>query len=183
MFQTSANTLLDIDLVLKKLNIKESMRVADLGCGSSGHFIFGIAKLIGARGRIYAIDILKTVLETLDQRIRQENFENIETIWSDLEVFQATKIETESLDIGLLINTLYQSKKRIQMLRESIRMIKKGGKLMIVEWKETSSPFGPLIEHRVKSEAIKSETQNLNLNLEDEFEAGQFHYGLLFTKI
>lgn len=180
---TGGNVLLDVNFILNKVQVSDSMKVADLGCGASGHFVFPAAKIVGKRGVIYAVDILKTILETIDRRIKQENLENVKTIWSNLEIFGATKIEVGSLDIAMLNNTLYQSHKRAEILRETIRMLKKGGKLIVVEWKSIASPIGPPIEERVKIDLLRAGAQKLGLKIEDEFEAGQYHYGIIFNKL
>jgi ubiquinone/menaquinone biosynthesis C-methylase UbiE len=99
-----------------------------------------------------------------------------------LEVYRATKIETESLDIALLINTLFHAQKRVEIIRESIRMLKKGGKLLVVEWEDTSSPFGPPPDKRVKIESLKIAAERMGLKILEEFNAGQYHYGVLFIK-
>jgi len=180
---TGGNVLLDVNHILSKAQINENLRVADLGCGASGHFVFPAARAVGKNGRVFAIDILKTNLETINRRIKVENYENVETVWSNLEVFKATKIESGSLDVALLINTLYQSHKRAEILRESIRLLKKGGRLLVAEWKSSSSPIGPPVDERVNAELLKIAGQKLGLKIEDEFEAGQYHFGLLFSKL
>ncbi|MDD5071273.1 MAG: class I SAM-dependent methyltransferase [Patescibacteria group bacterium] len=180
---TGGNVLLDAGFVLSKAKIGENLKVADLGCGASGHFVFPSAKLVGKRGVVYAVDILKTVLEEIKRRARQENIDNIQTIWSNLEIFKATKIESGSLDAAFLINTLYQSHKRVEILREAVRMLKKGAKLLVVEWQNVSSPFGPPPEERVKIDLLKAGAKKLGLEIEEEFEAGQHHYGILFVKL
>jgi ubiquinone/menaquinone biosynthesis C-methylase UbiE len=180
---TGGNVLIDLKLILSKIHIQENMKIADLGCGSSGHFVFPIAALVGKTSIVYAVDILKTILETIDRKIKQENIKNIITVWSDLEIFGATGIESGSLDVGFLINTLYQSKNRLNIIRETIRMLKKGGSMIIVEWKNSSLPFGPPAGERVKEEALKITCQKLGLKLEEEFIPGQYHFGLVFTKI
>ena len=177
------NALIDINLILEKAQISANTKVADLGCGASGHFIFPAANLVGKQGKIYAVDILKTVLETNNRRIKQENLTNIQTVWSDIEIFGATKIEAGSLDAAVLMNTLYQSHKRAEIMREAIRMIKKNGKLIVVEWKNIASPFGPPVEERVKADLLKSAAKKLGLELEEEFGAGQYHYGMVFVKL
>lgn len=176
------NILLDADIILSKARIGENMKVADLGCGSTGHFVFPAAKILGKNGRVYAVDIMKTALDTIARKAGQENLKNVKTVWSNIEIFGATKIETEHLDVALLINTLHQSRKRVEILRETIRMMKRGGKLVIVEWKNTAIPFGPPSEERVNMDALISGGQKLGLRFEEEFLVGRYHYGLLFTK-
>lgn len=176
------NTLLDANLILSKAQVQEKMKVADLGCGSSGHFVFPAAKIVGNKGVVYAVDILRTVLESINKRARAENLSNVKTIWSNLEIFGATKIESGSLDVVLLINTLYQSHKRAEILREAIRLMKKNGRLIIVEWKNIAAPFGPPAEEKVKKELVDNGAKKLGLKPEEEFEAGQYHYGLTYVK-
>ena len=179
---TGGNALIDTALILSKANVAEKMKVADLGCGTSGHFVFSTAKIIGKKGIVYAVDILKTVLETIAKRARIENYDNVKTVWSNLEIFGATKIESASIDVSLLINTLYQSHKRAEIMREAARLTKNGGKLVIVEWKNIAIPFGPLIEDRVDKNLMIITANKLGMRLEEEFEAGQYHYGLIFIK-
>ena len=177
------NALVDAKFVLDKLRLGEKMKVADFGCGASGHFILPAANLVGKKGIVYAVDILKPVLETVNKRVKQENLTNIKTVWSDIEIFGATKIESGSLDVAMLMNTLYQSHKRAEIMREAIRTIKKEGKLAVVEWKNTASPFGPPVEERVDKGLLEATAKKLGLDLEEEFEAGPYHYGVIFSKL
>ncbi len=174
--------LLDIKFVLEKSGIKEGSKVADLGCGN-GYFVFPASDFVGSKGKIYAVDILKTTLANINKKIEQENKNNIETVWSDLEIFKATNIETSSLDLALLVNTLHQVNERANVIREATRLLKKNGKLLVVEWKEVHIPFGPPLKNRVGKKSLKQGAQRLGLHVEEEFEAGDYHYGLIFIKL
>lgn len=183
MKKVSGNLLLDSKLILEKAKLSEGMKVADLGCGGHGYFVYPLAHQVGRAGVVYAVDILKVMLENVQRRANIENYPNVKTVWSDVEVFGATKIETMSLDRVFLINILFQSEKRIMILREAIRMLKKNGKLIIVDWREQSLPFGPDPENRVKFELLKESAHKLGIELEEEYSAGQYHNGLIFKKI
>lgn len=183
MYQyAEGNKLLDTDIVLAKAQIGPKMKVADFGCGTTGHFVFPVSKLVGKDGVVYAVDILKTALETINRRIKVENATNIRTVWSDIEVFGATNIEAGSIDIALLMNALHTSAKRAEILRECSRVLKKGGKLVVVEWKNVASPFGPPPEERVNEENLKKAAERLGYKFEEEFTVGPFHFGLIFIK-
>jgi ubiquinone/menaquinone biosynthesis C-methylase UbiE len=177
------SALIDANLILSKAGVEGKNKVADLGCGFAGHFVFPAAKAVGKKGLVYAVDILRTVLETVDKRARLENFSNIKTVWSNLEIFGATKIGDGSLDVAMLINTLYQSHKRAEILREAVRLLKKNGRLVVVEWKSIATPFGPPLEERVKKELVDIAAKKLGLKPEEEFAAGQYHYGLIYVKL
>jgi ubiquinone/menaquinone biosynthesis C-methylase UbiE len=183
MYQfNEGNKLLDADLVLAKAQVGGKMRVADFGCGSTGHFVFPAARLVGKDGQVYAIDILKAALETIKRRIKIENAANVIPLWSDIEIFGATGIEANSIDVVLLMNTLHLSKKRADILREANRVLKKNGKLVIVDWKNIASPFGPPPEDRVNLENLKIAAEKLGFKFDEEFFAGHFHFGLIFVK-
>jgi hypothetical protein len=55
--------------------------------------------------------------------------------------------------------------------------------MVIIEWKDLALPFGPAANIRVKKETIKEMATHLGLHLEEEFFAGTYHYGLIFTKV
>ena len=172
--------LINRDLILEKIKIVEKMRVADLGCGTHGHFIFPVAQLVGKYGTVYAVDILKDVLESINKQVSLQNFKNIKTIWTNLEIFGSTKIESGSLDIALLINMLYQSDKRSEVIREAARLLKKDGKLFIADWKEV--PLGPPQEKKVKINALKIILEKAGFRIQEEFDVGQYHFGMISIK-
>ena len=113
----------------------------------------------------------------------KDNFPQVKTIWSNLEIFKATEIETNSLDAALLINVLHQSDKKADILRESLRMLKRGGQLMIVEWGNNESPLGPKPTKRIRLESLKLAAEKLGLDLKEEFLAGPYHYGIILIKL
>lgn len=180
--KTGGNYLLDSNFILEKAQIKEGEKVADLGCGAAGHFVFPAARTVGKKGIVYAVDILQSVLNNIEKAAKDEALNNISTVWSDIEKFKATHIESNSLDAVLIVNTLYQSSRRANFLKEATRMLKKNGRMVIVEWKSSSTSLGPPTKRRVDKNALKKGVQQLGLTLEEEFEAGKNHYGILFIK-
>lgn len=177
------NELMNNQKVLETAGIEEGMVVADLGCGARGYFALQAGKMVGKNGLVYAVDILKPSLQSVESIARLHNIQNIKTVWSDLEIHEATKIKSESVDFALLINVLFQSKKQEAILKETARLLKNQGKLLVVDWKKTGAPFGPPIEDRILPEQVKEWAEEMGLKLEKEFEAGPYHYGLVFTKV
>lgn len=177
------NELLNPRVILNEnLQIGFGEKIADLGCGAMGFFTIQSAKIVGENGLVYAVDVLKEVLSSVEGRARVEGLNNIKTVWTDLEKYGAAKIPDDSLDAAYLINVLFQTKKHYEVLKEAKRLLKPGGKLLVIDWKKINTPFGPSLENRVSKEYIKETTIKLNLTLDNEFEAGNFHYGLIFIK-
>lgn len=183
MSEIKNTSLFDIKAILSKMGIGERQQVAELGCGNFGFFVYPLARLVGRYGRVYAVDVLRSTLEQIKKESKKENLLQIFPIWSNLEVFKATGIESSSLDNALLVNVLHQSEKRAEIIREATRLLKRGGKLLIVEWKSSDLPLGPSQDKRVKLESLKTAAPKLGLSIIEEFEAGPYHYGLILTKL
>jgi len=162
--------------VLKKLELRENMIVADFGCGSGGWAI-PLAKIL-EEGKIYAIDILEEPLSALRARVKIEKLFNIETRKADVE--KGTTLMSDSCDLVLMSNLLFECENKKQVLEEGKRVLKKGGKILVVDWIK-DNPLTPEIEW-VDFEEIKKIAQDLNLKLEKEFEAGIYHWGLILVK-
>jgi len=177
----NGNELLKVD-VFKKIGLAEGMQVGDFGCGNLAYYAFGAAKIVGQAGLVYAVDILKNVLSAVENRARQDGIDNLKTVWSNLELVGATNIPASSLDAIFIHNVLFQSDEHAGFLKETARLLKSGGKLIIIDWKKTGAPFGPPIKDRPDPETVKNLTAATGFKLLEEFEAGPYHWGMLFNK-
>ncbi|OGL77708.1 hypothetical protein A3J43_04420 [Candidatus Uhrbacteria bacterium RIFCSPHIGHO2_12_FULL_54_23] len=178
------NELINSEWLLKeKAGLSFGMKVGDFGCGGGGYFALQAARLVGDHGQVFAVDILKSVLNNVLSRARSLGIENIATVWSNLELFGATKLMDSSLDSGLLINILFQNNEPDAILKEAARMIRKGGLLLVVDWKEGRFPLGPLPQDKVPASKVRDMARALGLTEKDSFDAGPFHYGLMFEKV
>ena len=178
----SGTELINPFKVLERVGIRERMRVADLGCGSLGHFVFPAAQLVGPKGHVYAVDILRDVLDMVARHAAEGKFENVECIWSDIDVYRATRIPDGELDLTLLVNNLFLSQNRPNLVKEMARLTKRGGKAVVIEWKTTSTPIGPPSDRRITKEEAVATFRVPEFTLLEEFEAGPHHYGLLFQR-
>ncbi|NUM25782.1 MAG: methyltransferase domain-containing protein [Candidatus Buchananbacteria bacterium] len=182
VYISGGNELLDPTEILARLGVKRGSRLADLGCGGAGHFIIPAAQIVGSNTTVYAVDIMKSVLRSVTSKAAIEGVNNIKPIWSNLEVFNATKIPDQSLDFSLLINILFQSKDDESIIREAVRLLKPGGKLLVIDWNNVPSTIGPAVDDRISPDEVKKICARLKLTLTDEFDAGNYHFGLIFTK-
>lgn len=181
--QAGGNQLLDPRRILEKeVGLGYGDFVGDFGCGPKAYFVFQSAKIVGDRGLVYAVDILKDILSSVESHSKTNNLPNIKTVWSNLEIHGATKIAESSLDLGMFINVLFQSTDIANMLKEGVRLVKADGKVLVIDWKNSGAPLGPNPDKRVAPEKVKDILEAYGLKLIKEFEAGKYHYGLLFKK-
>ncbi len=155
--------------------------MADLGSGN-GYMTLPAARLIGANGIIYAVDVVKEKLQSIKGQAQLFGLPNVVTVWADLEVPGATKIPDQHIDVTLVFNTLFQMKDITAVLKEAVRITKKGGKVAVTEWANKKYGFGPNKEHLVSDEKVKEIAKKIGLTLKKEHEADDFHYMLEFTR-
>jgi ubiquinone/menaquinone biosynthesis C-methylase UbiE len=178
----SGNQFLNPQEILSRIGVHEKMTVGDLGSGS-GYFSFQAAQMVGQNGKVYAVDVLKNALSALKSKAEFLGIKNITPIWSNLEILGAAKrIKSDTLDIALLVNILHQSKKHRNILVEARRMLKKGGLMLVVDWKRSAASFAPHESDLVKPEHVLRIAEELGFHTNDRFDAGIHHYALLFQK-
>ncbi|HDQ16767.1 MAG TPA: methyltransferase domain-containing protein [Candidatus Vogelbacteria bacterium] len=166
---------------LEKLNLVPGERVADFGAGS-GIYTIEAARQIGHKGKVYAIEIQKELLEKIKQLASQESLDNIEYFWGDLEENGGSKLGDSSVDAVILANIIFQVEKKDILLQEAYRVLKPLGRLLIIDWSGSYSNLGPPEEYVVKEEEANQLAAQAGLHQEDNFRAGDYHYGLIFTK-
>jgi len=175
--------LIDPFALLEDAGIAKNMKIADFGCGTLGHYVFPAARLVGDGGRVYAVDILKSVLAGVESRMKLEGLTNVETVWGDLERDNGVKIGDGALDMGLLINNLFLSRQKENMVRECVRMVRKGGSFVIADWKATGAAgFGPEASTRVSKDDAKRLAAGAGLVVEKDLDPGRYHYGFVCRK-
>lgn len=174
--------LLDAGSILQNmLQLKNAQVIADLGAGG-GMFSINAARLVGQQGQVYAVDVVKNYLSEIESKARMSGLYNIKTIWSNLEIIGAAKIPESSCDFAFIVNVLHQSTKQYEILAEAQRLLKPTGKLMIIDWGENAPPFAPPPQMKVSTARITEYAASLGLKQEQEFKAGNYHFGLIFIK-
>src|SRR3989344_759799 len=162
--------------ILGEVGVHTGMRVADFGSGA-GYFAIPLAKLVGDEGVVYAVDIQKPVLESVQSRVKLFTIFNIQIIRGDLEKESGSTLEAESVDMVLCANVLYQARDKKAIIVEAKRVLVKEGELVVIEW-NTDSALGPALTSRIPADSLKSLAEGEGFIFKKEFDAGNHHYGL-----
>jgi ubiquinone/menaquinone biosynthesis C-methylase UbiE len=153
--------------------------VADFGSGS-GALTVELARLVGSGGSVTAIDVQSVALESVRSNASIAGVRNIKTVLANLESPQGSTLRDESQDLVLLANILFQSDDKPSIISEAKRVLKPGGRLVVIDWLPSESPLGPKPEHSLKPEDVKS---LVGLELDRSLEmAGSYHFGFVFRK-
>lgn len=176
-------SLIDPHKIFSAIGLAAGMRVADLGCGRTGHFVFLAARAVGETGVVYAVDIMKDVLENIKSRIRSENYANVQPVWSDIEKAGGTPVPEKSLDACFMVNVMFQLKSRAAAIKEAGRLLKDGGFLVIVDWAKKIGPLGPEPEVMLSPEIASRLAAEAGLAEVKNFPAGDYHFCSIFKKV
>ncbi len=162
--------------------LKGGEHIADFGSGS-GAYAFALARRVGFRGRVYAVDIQKDLLSKVKNESLRLGLENVEVIWGDAEKLGGAKLGDGTLDGVLLSNILYQVSDKEGLLSEAKRVLKNDGKVFLIEWSGSFGGLGPKPEDVVEKGAAKKLFGKLGFATEREINAGTYHYGIIFSKV
>lgn len=169
------------DLIVNEFGIMPGMFVADFGSGS-GYFTILIAEKVGKEGRVYALDIMESALDSVRAKTRAAGLENVEMIRTNLEVVGSSGLGDQSQDIVLLANILFQSDKKSEIIKETKRVLKENGTVVVIDWRKGAGGFGPPDSLRTDEIAMQSLAVGEGFVFERNFNAGQFHFGMIFRK-
>lgn len=179
---TVGTALVNPEKIYEKINLSSGMRAADFGCGRTGHVVFSLVPIVGERGVVYALDIMKDVLESINSQAKAGGFENIHTVWTDLEKYGATPVPENSVDAGFFINVMFMLKNRDEAIREAGRLLKDNGYLVIVDWQKKIGPLGPPEERMVNPEELTQIAGKANFQLVDKVPLNEYHFCYIFKK-
>src|SRR3989338_3919606 len=167
--------------IVNEFGGKERMSIADFVSGA-GYFTILMAERAGKEGRVYALDIMESALDSVREKAKAAGLENIEMIRTNLEVVGSSGLADQSQDIVLLANILFQSDKKSDIVKEAKRVLRDNGSLIIIDWKKGAGGFGPPDSLRTDETAMRSLAMGEGLIFDKVFNAGQFHFGVIFKK-
>ncbi len=159
-----------------QLGLKEGMTVADFGAGS-GHYAICAANIVGTTGRVYAVDVQQDVLTRLQAEAKQRSLP-IETLWADIE-HAGTPLADASMDAVLLSNVLFQVRDQARVLQEARRVLKPGGKILVVDWSGGFGGIGPHKDHVLSKEKAESLLAGAGFVKQKDVQAGAHHYAFV----
>lgn len=104
---------------------------------------------------------------------------NIEVIWGNAEKIGGTKLRDAIADRVIASNILFQIEKPDEFALEIKRITKPGSKVLVVDWSDVSA-----LSPKTVFPALKARTlfEKNGFKLDQSFDAGDHHYGLIFKR-
>lgn len=172
----------DPEKILFAAGLSVGQTLADLGSGS-GFYTMAAGKIVGEAGLVYSVDILETALDHIAAEARLKGLRNIKTLRADLEQVNAcAAILVGSIDAVLFSNITHQITNKTNLLAEAYRILKTGGKLLVVDWNDEPGLIGPPVSVRLPMAEVNKLAASINLKPVGMVPVDIYHYGLVYIK-
>jgi ubiquinone/menaquinone biosynthesis C-methylase UbiE len=171
----------NVGLILSELHIDSKINdLVEIGCGY-GTFTIPAAKQI--KGKLYAFDIEKEMLEIVTQKLAFEHIDNVILEHRDI-LTQTTGLADNSIDYVMLFNILHHDSPG-DFFNEAYKILKPKGKVGILHWRsDIPTPRGPDLSIRPKPDQILQRIDKQKFSVYKEpkmFEP--YHFGLILSKL
>ncbi len=164
---------------LKQFGISDHMIVADLGAGSGFYSI--LASHMVPAGKVYAVEVVPDFIKTIQNKIKEQHIKNIDCILGDVEKVGGTKIKDGVVDRVIASNILFQTEDKSKFLDEMKRILKPGGRVLLIDWEPEGEITGGGFVSMAKDKALALFEQK-GFTYEQEVDAGDHHYGMIYRK-
>src|SRR5436305_5132752 len=119
----------EAEQVMQLAGVKPGMSVADVGAGE-GYYTVRLARVVGAKGRVLAEDIIPDVRDTLSERVQRESLDNVAV---KLGTPDDPMLPTESFDRVFLVHMYHEVQSPYAFLWHMREGVKPGGLVVVVE--------------------------------------------------
>jgi ubiquinone/menaquinone biosynthesis C-methylase UbiE len=142
--------ILNPDLIWETVSVRNPGVLVDIGAGT-GFFAVPFSRKL-KRGKVYACDVSDTMLEWMEKNLPQKT----KGVVIPLKMEESSVPLSDCVaDLVYMINLHHELEEPERVVREAFRLLKHGGKLMIIDWKKEEMPEGPPLSIRVTEGTIR----------------------------
>ncbi len=163
--------------ILTDIGLAQGHRLLDIGAGI-GYFSLPALEIVGPGGHIIAADVSAGMLDEMKKR-PGAGAPNIELLLCES---TALPLPRESVDIALMAFVLHEIENRAGQIEEVRRVLRKEGRLAVIEWKMKEPPPGPPSAERIAPDEVERLCTSAGLELLERRGLNYHHYLALCEK-
>jgi ubiquinone/menaquinone biosynthesis C-methylase UbiE len=149
----------------------------DIGAGT-GVFALRFSRKL-RDGKVYACDILDVMLDWMRDNLPAESRGVVVPLKMEE---NSVPLPDRTADLVYMINLHHELDDPSKILKESYRLLKNGGRLMIIDWKNAETPEGPPAEIRVAEETIEAQMRESGFDKIMKYPVLPYHHFLVGEK-
>jgi SAM-dependent methyltransferase len=147
-------------ILIEQLKIRPGEVVADIGCGT-GYFSRRLAKQVGQKGLVLAVDIQREMLQVLTNKLAEENIRNVKAVLGSV---TDPGLPTNSVDLVLMVDVYHEFDHPREMMDSLCRALKTGGRVVFVEFRGEDPTVPIKALHKMTEQQVRKEMSNFPLH-------------------
>lgn len=164
--------------LLDELDVKPGQMIADIGCGI-GYYSIPLARRVGEKGQIFAVDIQQEMLNGLKERASKVDVSNINFILGNA---IDPKLPKGKIDLVLLVDVYHEFSHPKYMLKAIRNSLKPDGQVALVEYR-AEDPDVPIKElHKMSKSQILKEWLSNGFRLDEEYDQLPWQHLMFFKR-
>ena len=167
----------NVSNLIQNMRIKSNDIIADIGAGS-GYHVFRIAPL-AKKGLVYAIDIQREMLMTIEKTKEFNKIRNVETILGSEKSIYLTK---NSVDKILMVDVYHEFNFPVEMIASMKNALKPNGELFLIEYRAEDSNVPIKKIHKMTEKQAVKEMEAAGFKLKRNIENLPWQHCMVFIK-
>jgi len=163
--------------VIHALNLKSGEVIADIGAGS-GYFTFHLARHVGDKGKVYAVDVSPDMILHINRRIRELKASNVITLLADPD---DPLLPDRSVNRFFFSDSWHHIENQSKYLSLMKRMLKPGGEIVMIDFHKKELPVGPPMQMKIAREDLIKQLDGNGYRLTKEHTFLPYQYFLVFA--
>jgi ubiquinone/menaquinone biosynthesis C-methylase UbiE len=166
------------EAILIAIGLKPGFTFIDVGCGE-GFFALPAAKIVGKRGKVYALDIDEDAITELKKTTAREGLKNLAAVVGAAEDTVFCEACADIVFFGIVLHDFNVPAK---VLANAKTMLKPAARLVDLDWKKETTGFGPPLQIRFSEEQASNLIREAGFRVEHREQAGPLHYIIIATQ-
>ena len=150
-----------LSLLVRSLDLKPGMIVADIGAGS-GVISLLMAERILPDGKVLAVDVQQEMLDRLRERTKKLKITNVEPIKGTQ---KTTALKAESVDLAIMVDVYHELEFPYEMMLDISKSLKPGGRVAFVEYRKEDPDVPIKLVHKMTEAQVKKEISQPEFSL------------------
>jgi ubiquinone/menaquinone biosynthesis C-methylase UbiE len=168
--------------LLTALELKPGQVVADVGCGS-GFYTFKLARLVGPKGKVYAVDVQPEMVDLVKKeaaRIDAAGVESAKNVEPLLGTIVDPKLPDASVDLAFLVDVYHELGRPAEMLAALAKALKKDGRVVLVEFRLEDPDVPIKLLHKMSKEQMRKELAASGFEVASEYDKLPWQHVVFF---
>lgn len=169
------------EAIVAAASLKPGMAMADIGAGT-GLFTPYFSRAVGAKGKVYAVDIVPAFLERIHERAVSEGLANVQTV---LCTERSVELPPNSIDVAFICDVYHHFEYPQSSLASLHRALRPGGEILLVEFKRIPGESSAWILNHVRAgqEVFTAEIEAAGFRQIEERNILKDNYVVRFRKV